>query len=86
MKPTSQTGRARRERARQILQSLGVIQHGRPSTVVQRALVDDWISMRTQIDRLRAQPMNKAGRQTEQRLIALSGKVLERLASTRKHR
>jgi len=86
MKSTSQTGRARRERARKLLQDLGVIRHGRPTTMVQRALVEDWLSMRSQLDQLRAHRMSRRAHQAEARLVALSGKVLERLQATRRHR
>lgn len=86
MKAPSETGRAKRERARRILHDLGVIQHGRPSNVVQRALVADWLSMREQLDRLRSQRMGRKAHQAEARLIALAGKTLERLQATRKHR
>ncbi len=54
--------------------------------MVQRALVEDWVSMRVQIEELRARPMSPTARATEARLIALSNKTLERLAVTRSHR
>ena len=82
----SETHRARTERARKILADLGVTRHGRPATMVQRALVEDWVSMRVQIEELRAKPMSPTARATEARLIALSNKTLERLAATRSHR
>ena len=65
---------------------MGVVRHGRPASVVQRALVEDWVSMRVQIEELRARPMSPTARATEARLIALSNKTLERLAATRSHR
>jgi hypothetical protein len=72
--------RPEREHDKKILTDLGLKLHGRQPSVVQRMLLDDLRRTREDLDRLRTRPMTKESRRTEHVLIALTGRLLDRLA------
>jgi len=82
MKPTSQTGRAKQERTRRFLASLGLTRHHIPLSPVQRMLVDDLLHVRERIKQARSKQGKQAARDDD-RLTALSVRLLDMLSRTR---